>query len=77
MSHWICTFSFSGLNIFFLGCVRGNYVVRSAVEIKIYIYCQTDMFSGNVKMTTLSRSCPTELGQHLKKSLESEQSLHI
>lgn len=44
----------------------------------IYIV-RADMFSGNVKMTTLSRSCPAELGQHLKKkkSLESEQSLHI
>lgn len=35
------------------------------------------MFSGNVKMTTLSRSCLAELGQHLKKSLGSEHSLHI
>lgn len=27
------------------------------------------MFSGNVKMTALSRSCPAELGQHLKKKV--------
>lgn len=30
---------------------------------------RADMFSGNVKMTALSRSCPAELGQHLKKKV--------
>lgn len=50
----------------------------SAVEIKKKNIVRADMFSGNVKMTTLSRSCPAELGQHFKKkSLESEQSRHI
>lgn len=41
-------------------------MVFSAVEILKNIV-RADMFSGNVKMTTLSRSCPAELGQHFKK----------
>lgn len=67
ISYWIHTFGFSSLNIFPLAALKGIMLYTLLLRFKKIYIVRVDMFSGNVKMTTLSRSCPAELGQHLKK----------
>lgn len=60
-------FYFLEFNFFFLAELEGIMWYFLLLRLKKKSIVRADMFSGNVKMTTLSRSCPAELGQHLKK----------